>query len=244
VVALDLRGHGDSDWSPPGRGYQHQDFLRDLAGLLRHLRKDSATFIGHSLGGSMALLFAGCFPERVRKLVLIEAVGPFARSDGDVPKHLAQWVEEDRSRVEKFFYPTLKDAARAIRKRFPLIPEAACDHMAGYGTKVTDRGYLWKYDPRVRFPSYSTFSEGQVRAFIQRLNCPTLLIYGAEGDFMQSPRAARLGLFKNSEAVGIAGSGHHVPHERPDGLAKVVAAFLREQPSPIPSPWQGRGQSL
>jgi pimeloyl-ACP methyl ester carboxylesterase len=228
VVALDLRGHGDSGWSPRGRGYQHEGFIRDLAGLLRHLKKDSAALIGHSLGGSMSLLFAGCFPARVRKLVLIEAVGPFARSDEDVPNLLARWVEEDGARAGKFFYPTLTEAARAVRKRFPLIPEAACDHMARYGTRGTDRGYLWKYDPRVRFPSYSTFSEGQVRAFIQRLNCPTLLIYGAEGDFMDSPRASRLGLFKKSQVVAIAGSGHHVPHERPDGLARAVFPFLRE----------------
>ncbi len=63
AVALDLRGHGDSEWPNTSRGYQPEDFLADLAGLLRHLDKSPSTTIGHSLGGSMALLHAGAFPE-------------------------------------------------------------------------------------------------------------------------------------------------------------------------------------
>ncbi|HYQ96911.1 MAG TPA: alpha/beta fold hydrolase, partial [Candidatus Nitrosocosmicus sp.] len=51
AVAIDLRGHGDSEWPSTSRGYQHEDFLTDLAGLLRHLDKEPLTIIGHSLGG-------------------------------------------------------------------------------------------------------------------------------------------------------------------------------------------------
>ena len=228
VAALDLRGHGDSDWSPLGRGYQHQDYLRDLGALVRRLKKESVTLIGHSLGASMSVLFAGCFPERVRKLVLIESTGPHARADDEVPKLLAEWLEWERFQEEFLFYPTPKDAARAIRKKFPLIPDAACDHMSRHGTKATDRGLIWKYDPRVRIPSFSTFSEGQVRAFIERIGCPMLAVYGAESDFSKSRRSARVPLFKLHKIVEIAGSGHHVPHERPDELARIVGDFLRE----------------
>jgi len=83
AIALDLRGHGDSEWPPWNRGYQHEDFLADLAGLLRHLGKESVTIIGHSLGGSMAVLYSGAFPDRVKKLVLFESLGPYARADDD-----------------------------------------------------------------------------------------------------------------------------------------------------------------
>ena len=65
AVALDLRGHGDSEWPSTSRGYQHEDFLTDLAGLLKHLEKEPLTIIGHSLGGSMCLLYAAAFPEKV-----------------------------------------------------------------------------------------------------------------------------------------------------------------------------------
>ncbi len=226
VVALDLRGHGDSDWPSTQRHYQHEDFLYDLAAFVRHLGQKPFSLIGHSLGGSMSVVLAGCFPSSVKKLVLIEAVGPYARSDDDVPKLLARWLSADGIGADGSFYPTLEEAARAIQKRFPTMPDHAAMRMALYGMKSTERGFVWKYDPRMRFPSYSNFSEGQIRAFIERIECPTLLIYGESGDFMDSPRAARVPLFKNSRLVGIPGAGHHVPHERPSELAEVVCPFL------------------
>src|SRR5919108_4074521 len=90
AVAIDLRGHGDSEWSTTIRGYQHEDFLSDLAGLVKHLDKESLTIIGHSLGGSMSLLYAAAFPEKVKRMVLLESLGPFARADDDVPGILAE----------------------------------------------------------------------------------------------------------------------------------------------------------
>lgn len=226
VVALDLRGHGDSDWPSPHRHYQHEDFLFDLAAFVRHLDQKRITLIGHSLGGSMSVVFAGCFPSSVRKLVLIEAVGPYARSDNDVPKLLTQWLRADGRSTDSFFYPTLEEAARAIQKRFPTVPDSAAMHMVRYGAKKTDRGFVWKHDPRMRLPSYSNFSEGQIRAFIERIDCPTLLIYGEKGDFMDSPRASRIPLFKNSRLIAIPDAGHHVPHEKPAELAQIVCPFL------------------
>lgn len=226
VIALDLRGHGDSDWSLPERGYQHEDFILDLAGIVRHLRKDSVTLIGHSLGGSISMLFAGSFPTKVRRLVLIEATGPYARSDDDVPDLLAGWVEGEGSQTENSIYPGPNDASGAIKKRFPMITDGARAHMARYGTKVSGQGYVWKYDPRVRSQSYSNFTEGQIHAFIKRIQCPTLLLFGAEAGFKKSPRFSRVGLFKNGKVVEIPGCGHHVPHEKPNELAEIVFPFL------------------
>lgn len=228
VAALDLRGHGDSQWSAPERGYRHEDFVLDLAGLSRHLNKDSLTLIGHSLGGNMAMLFAGCFPAKVKKLVLIEAAGPYARADKDIPELLARWLQVSAEEGQNSCYATVEEAAGVIRNRFPNIPYEATVHMARYGTRPTGKGLVWKYDPRVRIPSHSSFSESQVRAFIERIDCPTLLVCGGDGDFMRSPRASRMALFRNRILVEIPGSGHHVPHERPEELAKVVRSFLIE----------------
>ena len=134
AVALDLRGHGDSEWPNTSRGYQHEDFLTDLAGLLKHLDKEPLTIIGHSLGGSMCLLYAGTFPEKVKRLVLLESLGPFARSDDEVPNILAERLK-GRDYVEiPFPHETLEAAAKAIQKTFPLIPDHAALHMARHGT--------------------------------------------------------------------------------------------------------------
>ncbi len=225
AVALDLRGHGDSDWTKNRDGYQHEDFLYDISALQRHLNKKQLTLIGHSLGGSMAIMYAGCFPDRVKKLVSLESVGPFARADEDIPLIMAQKLKGPRL-VDPSFYPTLEDSARAIKFRFPLMPDEVCAHMAQYGSRMVKDGYVWKYDPVFRFRSTTMLSEGQVTAFIKRLNCPILIIYGTESEFLKSTRAPRIELFQEAKIVAIEGAGHHVPHEKPDEVAKVMAPFL------------------
>lgn len=225
AVALDLRGHGDSDWAKNRDGYQHEDFLYDISALQRHLNKKQVTLIGHSLGGSMGLMYAGCFPDKVNKLVLLESVGPYARADEDIPLIMAQKLKGPRA-VDPSFYPTLEDSAKAIKVRFPLIPDEMCAYMAQYGSRSAKDGYVWKYDPVFRFRSTTMLSEGQIAAFIKRVSCPMLVVYGTASDFMKSARAPRLELFKDTKVVALEGVGHHIPHEKPDELAKLIAPFL------------------
>jgi pimeloyl-ACP methyl ester carboxylesterase len=226
AVAIDLRGHGASEWPNTSRGYQHEDFLTDLAGLLRHLDKDPLTIIGHSLGGSMAVLYAGAFPEKVKRLVLLESVGPFSRKDDEVPDIVAERVT-GRDYVEiPFPHESLQAAAKALQKSFPLIPDRAALHMARHGTSYKGGRYRWKHDPILRYRTTTAMSEGQIEAFIRRLRCPILFIYGTESDFMKSVRGPRAKLFPNAQIVAIEGAGHHIPHEKPDELAEVVVPFL------------------
>jgi pimeloyl-ACP methyl ester carboxylesterase len=226
AVALDLRGHGDSEWPNTSRGYQHEDFLSDLAGLLKHLDKEPLTIIGHSLGGSMCLLYAGTFPDRVKRLVLLESLGPFARADDDVPNIMAERLK-GRDYIEiPFPHETLESAAKSLQKTFPLIPDKAALHMARHGTNVKGGRYRWKHDPILRYRTTTAMSEGQIEAYIRRLKCPILFVYGTESDFMKSVRGHRAQLFPNAQIVPIEGAGHHIPHEKPEELAEVVALFL------------------
>ena len=120
AVALDLRGHGDSEWPVSSRGYQHEDFLSDLAGLLKHLDKRELTIIGHSLGGSMCLLYAAAFPEKVKRMVLLESLGPFARADDEVPDIIAERLK-GRDYVEiPFPHVTVYAGEASTRAAFPL----------------------------------------------------------------------------------------------------------------------------
>lgn len=228
AVALDLRGHGDSDWPPWNRGYQHEDFLVDLAGLLQRLDKESVTIIGHSLGGSMALLYSGSFPERVKKLVLFESLGPYARADDELPNILASRLK-GRDYIEiPYPHESLESAARALQKSFPLIPDHAALHMARYGTSFRGGRYRWKHDPMLRYRSSTAMSEGQIQAFIRRMTCPILFVYGTESEFIKSVRGSRVKLFANARIVPLEGAGHHIPHEKPEELADIVAPFLAE----------------
>jgi pimeloyl-ACP methyl ester carboxylesterase len=226
AVALDLRGHGESDWSNTSRGYQHEDFLSDLAGLVKHLGKEPLTILGHSLGGSMCLLYAAAFPEKVKQLVLFESLGPFARKDDEVPEIVAERLR-GRDYVEiPYPHESLDSAAKSLQKTFPLIPDNAALHMARYGTTFKGGRYRWKHDPILRYRTTTAMSEGQIEAFIRRLKCPILFVYGTESDFMKSVRGPRVKLFNNAQIVPVEGAGHHIPHEKPEELADIVAPFL------------------
>jgi len=226
AVALDLRGHGDSEWPSTNRGYQHEDFLTDLAGLVKHLDKEALTIIGHSLGGSMCLLYAAAFPEKVKRLVLLESLGPFARSDEEVPDIIAERLK-GRDYVEiPFPHESLEGAAKSLQKTFPLIPDDVALQMARHGTNYKGGRYRWKYDPVLRYRTTTAMSEGQIEAFIRRLKCPILFVYGTESDFMKSVRGHRAQLFPNAQIVPVQGAGHHIAHEKPKELAQIVAPFL------------------
>ena len=227
AVALDLRGHGDSEWPSTSRGYAHEDFLTDLAGLLKHLDKEPVTIIGHSLGGSMCLLYAGTFPERVKRMVLLESLGPFARADEEVPEIMAERLK-GRDYVEiPFPHESLEAAAKAIQKTFPLIPD---QRGAAYGAsmaRIPKAGVIAGSMIRSCVTARPRrCPKEQIEAFIRRLKCPILFVYGTESDFMKSVRGHRAQLFPNAKIVPIEGAGHHIPHEKPVELAEIVVPFL------------------
>jgi pimeloyl-ACP methyl ester carboxylesterase len=115
-----------------------------------------------------------------------------------------------------------------LQKTFPLIPDAAALQMARHGTVFKGGRYRWKYDPILRYRTTTAMSEGQIEAFIRRLQCPILFVYGTESDFMKSVRGHRVKLFPNARIVPLEGAGHHIPHEKPQELAEIVVSFLLE----------------
>ena len=174
----------------------------------------------------MCLLYAAAFPENVKRMVLLESLGPFARADDEVPEIIAERLT-GRDYVEiPFPHETLESAAKSLQKTFPLIPDDAALHMAHHGTHFKGGRYRWKYDPILRYRTTTAMSEGQIEAFIRRLKCPILFVYGTESDFMKSVRGHRAQLFPNAKIVPVDGAGHHIPHEKPEELADAVVPFL------------------
>jgi pimeloyl-ACP methyl ester carboxylesterase len=99
-------------------------------------------------------------------------------------------------------------------------------HMARHGTVFKGGRYRWKYDPILRYRTTTALSEGQIEAFIRRIQCPIFFVYGTESGFMKSVRGPRVKLFPKAEIVPIEGAGHHIPHEKPEELAEIVVPFL------------------
>ena len=130
IVAPDCRGHGDSGWVGDGGYYHFPDYVLDLDSVIQALGVQSIKLIGHSMGGTISLLYTGAFPERVIKLALIEGVGPVGMNFADAPLRMAQLDRRDPqarpqslSRSTPASRPAPTNYARPILDCRKLLPQ-------------------------------------------------------------------------------------------------------------------------
>jgi pimeloyl-ACP methyl ester carboxylesterase len=233
VIAPDLRGHGDSQWSQDGN-YTMMGYIYDLAQLVHQQELAPVTIVAHSLGGNIALRYAGIFPERVRKLVAIEGLGPppklmAERARRPIAERMQTWIEERRGLAGRLprRYPTVEDAFRRMQEENQhLSPEQAL-HLTQHGVNQNEDGtYSWKFDNYVRsWPPYD-MAPAEVAELWGRITCPTLLVYGKESWASNPLEDGRAAHFRNAEVVTFEEAGHWVHHDRLDAFLERVRAFL------------------
>ena len=229
VYAPDLRGHGDSDWSVGGN-YSIIDYALDIHALGEHLGLAPSVVVGHSLGGGVALEYAGAFPEKVSKLVSIEGLGGLGWSDRKPrPAHLRmrQWVESMRLLEERepHLYPSIEAATeRMVEANRHLTPDLA-RHLTLEGVKQVEGGYAWKFDNFTRAGSPYEFNMEDARDLWNQIRCPILVIWGEESwgkrnyELDTSP-------FHDVRVVKVAEAGHWVQHDQFDAFIGHVNRFL------------------
>ncbi|HYC22868.1 MAG TPA: alpha/beta hydrolase [Candidatus Bathyarchaeia archaeon] len=237
VLALDLRGHGDSETTPY---YHFGHFVLDLHNMIRALRLERPIVIGHSMGGEIVLTYSGSFPAIPSRIVVIEGLGP---PPPDMQEE-AQWTIDGFARVDRAIagYPGLKDLEAAYQRfheRNPRVPEAKARDLALLGTRAREDGTLeWKFDSMlatmaVTGPVYLEYA----MEFWRRVTAPTLLVHGAEsGEFWRGKPGAiylepddlrrRLAAFRDARLIEIDGAGHMVHFDRPRELLRAIRAFL------------------
>jgi pimeloyl-ACP methyl ester carboxylesterase len=226
VLALDWRGHGDSERVGAGGYYHFADYVADLAFIVRAFG-GHASVVGHSMGASAAILYAGTEPERVDALVCVDALGPPDMTPASAPERFAAWIA-DLARVAERGRdaPAPADAAARLRDRFPLLGDEVARHMASSGTRAAAEGVLWKFDALHQTTSPQPYYVMQAREFWRRVACPVLYVEGAESPLRLEPAdlAERLAILR-AERRMIAG-GHHLHLERPAELADAILRFL------------------
>jgi len=230
VIAPDCRGHGDSGWIGAGGYYHFPDYVFDLDCVVRAHSLDSFTLIGHSMGGTISLLYAGTFPERVRKLVLIEGIGPVGMTFSDAPLKMEKWITELHERGRRHFreYTSLAAGASQLRQTNPRLSENTALEIARAAMKQNDRGkWIWKFDPLHRTTAPQPFYTAQALEFLRRLQCPVLLIDGEQSrQTRRTDKQERYEAIANHQRVTINGAGHMVHQDNPDQLADVVRDFI------------------
>ncbi|MCZ6853012.1 MAG: alpha/beta hydrolase [Gammaproteobacteria bacterium] len=233
IIAPDLRGHGDSQWVIGG-GYNQIDYVYDIAQLLNQKKMTPTTIIGHSLGGSISLLYTGLYPETVAKLVSIEGMGPppamlKERLEQPMEDRLHFWVNELRKlsgRIPRR-YPSLEEAYERMQKENPHLTEDQARHLTIHGSNQNEDGsYSWKFDNYVRnFPPIGLNFADQYELY-KRITCPTLLIRGTESWAMDPEKDGRAKTFQNVQVASIEDAGHWVHHDQLEVFITLVKGFL------------------
>ena len=229
VVAPDLRGHGDSGWAT-GSSYSLADHVYDLTSLVKSEGFDKVAVVGHSMGGMVSLTYAGAFPERVSKLVVLDGVTNFpARRPKPADVRIADWAGDlDKLALRKIHrYPTVADGADRIVGRNPRLTRAQAMHLATHGMKRNDDGsFSWKYDPYLRARAPYRLSLDDNTGLWSRIACPTLLVAASDSFLPDPEKAGVMSHFKHAELAKVAGAGHWLQHDRPDEVLGLIQRFL------------------
>ncbi|MEC9346302.1 MAG: alpha/beta hydrolase [Pseudomonadota bacterium] len=233
IIAPDLRGHGDSQWVPDGQ-YGMAAYVYDLAQLIHQQNLAPLTIVAHSLGGNIALRYAGIWPENVRKLVAIEGLGPSPKIMAErravhIADRLRKWTEEKRGLAGRLprRYASLEEAfGRMQAENKHLSPEQAL-HLTQHGVSQNEDGtYSWKFDNYVRVWPTEDMPDDDLAAIWRRITCPTLLVYGSESWASNPLKDGRAANFRDAEIVTYERAGHWVHHDRLDDFCEKVAAFI------------------
>ncbi len=227
VIALDFAGHGFSDHRPDGMRYHMLDNVDDAVGLADALELEDFILMGHSMGAGISTLLAGAFPERIKKLVLIEGIGthttPADRSAEVLRKAVKDMKRAGLSR--KPIYDTEAEAIAARMQALGGISEAASKTLCSRGLYKAEEGYTWRSDPRVKMNSAIRLTEEMIDSYLKELIMPVLLITGNQSFFaasdMMPKRAEKVANIKH-----VLLDGNHHLHLEPETFQPVLQEIL------------------
>ena len=234
VVAVDLRGHGDSDRLRSGHVWSAS--VMDVVRLARHYGSPVG-LIGHSFGGGQAAMVAATFPEDVRWVVNIDGAGPppaVFEEDRDLPSAAEAGVEAAERVLwgAPRVYASREEMAQRRAGVNTRLPRRWVDHLVGHGAAEVDGGYVWKSDPMFSVGMPDDFSLDHLYAEFAATRCPVLVITGGEhdtwSDLTDEELDARLAHMPDVRHHVVEGAGHYVHIEQPDRVLSLIEAFLRE----------------
>jgi pimeloyl-ACP methyl ester carboxylesterase len=233
IIAPDLRGHGDSDWMLGGN-YSMVDYVADIAQLVHQKQETPITIIGHSLGGSITLQYAGVYPQNVVKIVSIEGLGPSPAQisqrgllgPGERMQHWIKALREFAGRTPRR-YASIEQAVKRMQQANPHLSAEQATHLTVHGVNQNEDGtFSWKFDNYVRGFSPYNFNSEEAAQLWSRISCPTLLVRGTESWAEDPEKDGRASAFQNARLVDIDNAGHWVHHDQLDIFLETVKDFL------------------
>ena len=228
VIAPDMRGHGDSAWSPDG-GYAIAAYIYDLAQLIHQEKLEPVTIIAHSLGGNVALRYAGLYPETVRKMVVIEGtfLGPPGPGDRPMQARWRDWIDERRKMSARLprRYASIEEALERMRAENRYLSEEQALHLTEHGVSRNEDGtYSWKFDNYVPTGPPVDISPKQLMTLWRSITCPVLLCWGDKSWAQDPTEQARE--FQDAQVARFEDAGHWLHHDQFEAFMGAVRGFL------------------
>ena len=198
MIALDARGHGDSDWAEDA-AYAGDAHFADVATALDALGIARCTLVGYSMGGSVAILVAGALPERVERLVVVDAYPAPEMTPGS--RRIAEIVAHLYGRTHDAHQPPDSGRGWDQWSSFdPAIARKMAEELEAGDARRLDLWPLW-----------------------EALGCPVLLVRGEHSDVLPAPLAAEM-LVRQPRArlATVRGAAHDIPFTHARELAELI----------------------
>ena len=240
VIAPDWRGYGLTD-TPPVDSYWFPDYLADLDFLLDHYSPaEPVNLLGHSMGGNVAMLYAGARPQRIRRLVNLEGFGMAASEPAQAPKRYARWMDElkslHRGDIHLKGYESAAGVAHRLMKTNKRLGQDKADWLARHWARPDDSG-VWHIlgDRAHKIINPQLYRVDEVLEIYKAIAAPVLSVQSSDdslsqwwkGKYTLAEYHQRLRSVAQVTTAVIPDTGHMLHHDQPDALAQLVEKFLQ-----------------
>ena len=215
VIAVDMRGHGDSGWDPQG-AYLVEDYVGDIEGLVAQLQLRDIVLWGNSTGGRVAQVFAGSHPELV-SAVIVEDVGP------ERPAAISN-RRADRMGQEAQGWASADELFAQVKRDYPRTAEPVLRGFVQHGSKQNAEGRIvWKRDPAI----LNGFVPTELWSIVRKIKAPIIYILGGASTIVPPETQEELRrALPQAEIVTMPGLGHYPSDEEPGNFLAIVERFL------------------
>ena len=239
VIAPDWRGYGLTE-SPQTDNYWFPDYLADLDFLIDHYSPEApVNLVGHSMGGNVAMLYAGSRPQRIHRLVNLEGFGMAATRPAQAPTRYAKWMDElkalHRGEMALKPYESAAGVARRLMKTNKRLTQDKADWLARHWAKPDAAG-MWRIlgDPAHKITNAQLYRVDEVLEIYKSISAPTLAVEAGDdslsqwwqGKYTLAEYHERLRSVTNVRTALVEDAGHMLHHDQPELLAKLIEDFL------------------
>lgn len=236
IVAPDVRGHGDSEWSPDGI-YGHDRYVSDLEGMVDELGLERFTLIGSSMGSTVSLHYIGKHPDRVERLVIVDLGLDPEPNPGAQQMGAAIGASPD-------FFPTLDEAAAYRRTMQPSLARLSVEEQRSRAVQMfrqrPDGAWSWKSDPRLHRrqpgearPQAVPPPRPNLWPVLEAVACPVLIVWGMDSTRLREPQANKMTATpRDGRLVAVPDVGHPPLLSEPASIA-ALEDFLAGKPTPV-----------